>query len=423
MTTKNLPISLTDFNRQVAITPTITFQNRFLEANPALNSEPVSAVSRPGMRKFLEVGTGPVRKVFSSPGVFQGDLFVVSGTVLYRVDAGDLSVSTLGTISVTDVGDVSMCTTAPLDGVAPAFLFLAEGGVLWMYTEDGYALGHLEVDTSISDGDVVEINGVYYEFTTGSVDTGTPAGTSDDPWLVFHTGLTPTTLQNLYNAVNASGIEGTDYSTGLEIHPTVQAISYSAADLYVQALSYGSGGNSYTTSTTGSGISWEEGANFAGGGLEQLRQVQVPDDIGAISVAHINSYVIVVPVQSDDLKGRFYYIQPGTNVIEPLDYATAERNPDGVLQVLVYGDLFWLLGENTTEPWTITGTAESPVQRYQGILFDRGSWEGTAVQVKDSLIVVDEDGGVFQIAGGQTRISRPDIEERIRRAKQIEATA
>jgi hypothetical protein len=50
----------------------------------------------------------------------------------------------------------------------------------------------------------------------------------------------------------------------------------------------------------------------------------------------------------------------------------------------------------------------------QGVTFDRGTWEGTAVQVKESMIVVDADGGVFQIAGGLKRISRPDIEERIR---------
>jgi hypothetical protein len=58
------------------------------------------------------------------------------------------------------------------------------------------------------------------------------------------------------------------------------------------------------------------------------------------------------------------------------------------------------------------------MQRYESVLFDRGSWPGTAIQVKDSLIVTDENGGVFKIQGGQTRISRPEIEERIRKAIQ-----
>jgi hypothetical protein len=147
----------------------------------------------------------------------------------------------------------------------------------------------------------------------------------------------------------------------------------------------------------------------------------MPEDYGAISVAHINSYVIVVPIQLDDIKGRFYWIQPGENTVDALDFATAERNPDGVHQVVVFGDMFWLLGENTTEPWITTGDPAVPMERYKGILFDRGSWEGTALQVKDSLIVVDEDGSVFQIGGKQKEISNPGIAERIRRAMTIEA--
>jgi hypothetical protein len=57
----------------------------------------------------------------------------------------------------------------------------------------------------------------------------------------------------------------------------------------------------------------------------------------------------------------------------------------------------------------------------QGVVYDRGAWEGTAIQVKDSMIIVDNEGAVFQIRGGIKRISRPDIEERIREAIQFQA--
>jgi len=100
---------------------------------------------------------------------------------------------------------------------------------------------------------------------------------------------------------------------------------------------------------------------------------------------------------------------------------TAERAPDKLHQVRVYGDLFWLAGQKTVEPWQTIGDILAPMRRYQGILYDRGSWQGTVVQVKDSLILCDEDGGVFQIAGGQTRISTPAVEELIRRAMQLQA--
>ena len=58
----------------------------------------------------------------------------------------------------------------------------------------------------------------------------------------------------------------------------------------------------------------------------------------------------------------------------------------------------------------------------QGIVFDRGAWEGTAIQVKDSMIIVDNGGAVFQISGGLEKISRPDIEQRIREAIQYQAS-
>jgi hypothetical protein len=38
------------------------------------------------------------------------------------------------------------------------------------------------------------------------------------------------------------------------------------------------------------------------------------------------------------------------------------------------------------------------------------------------MIIVDNQGAVFQIAGGAKRISRPDIEERIREAIQYQAS-
>ena len=53
-------------------------------------------------------------------------------------------------------------------------------------------------------------------------------------------------------------------------------------------------------------------------------------------------------------------------------------------------------------------------------VIDYGRGGGLAVQVKDSLILTDPDGAVFQIKGGLKRISTPDIEERIRKAIQTE---
>lgn len=415
----DIPLAGSTYKRQVAKEPVIELHNRYAERNPALNDSPVSLISRPGLRKFAEVGTGHIRKVFPAVGSFNDDAFVVSGNDLYRVSSTTGTGTLIGTISSNPLGDISMAMTAPI-GTVPAYLFIAEGGVLWYYTDNGHARNTLQFTGAITATETVEIDGVYYEFTAGSVDAGTPDGTLANPWLVDMGASLAISVRNLYYAINANeGTAGTDYSTGTTANTNVEGLAYTGTDLFIQARVAGISGNGITTTETMANAVFND-PTLTDGGTDQLAQVTVPGDLGAISVAHINSFVIVVPVQSETAEsiGKFYWIEPGEVKIDPLDFATAERSPDKIHQVLTYGDMFWLFGQKTTEPWITTGDPAAPMQRFQGILFDRGAWEGTAVQVKDSLIVCDEDGGVFMINNGQNRISRPDIEERIRKAIQ-----
>jgi hypothetical protein len=128
-----------------------------------------------------------------------------------------------------------------------------------------------------------------------------------------------------------------------------------------------------------------------------------------------------VPVQTGEFIGRFYWIEPGETTIDELDFATAESHPDAVLGVLPFGDQFWLPGERSTEVWYPTGDSSAPMLRLQGVVFDRGCWEGTAVAIKETLVVTDADGGVFAFRGGAPqRISNPGIEEQIREAIQTQ---
>lgn len=426
---QNLPIFPSDWKRAVSKSADLPLLNRFVEQNPALNDSEFSLISRPGLTKFTEVGTGHIRKIYNEPGVFDGDAFVVSGTKLYRVNASTGTATDLGVISTDVIGDVSMAATAPIGTTTPAYLFIAEGQVLWFYTDNGHARAHLEFTgggpTFILNTNEIEVNGTHYRWTNGSVDAGTPSGTSANPYLVALGANDGESLVNLANAVNAEGVPGVDYSTAISVaNATIEVINYSATDMFFQVIEPGAAGNTLTASVvSGSGLTFVTGSTFTGGGTDQLNQVTLPDDAGAISVAHINSFVIVVPVQTEALGtvGRFYWIQPGERRVDPLDFATAERSPDRINQVITFSDMFWLFGDRTTEPWVTTGSAESPMQRFQGIIFDRGSWEGTAVKIRDSMIVVDEEGAVFVINNGQRRVSNPAIEERIRRSIQLQA--
>ena len=411
----NIQVSRSNYERRVAKEAQIALRNRYFEQNPVLNaSEDFPAlIARPGMKKFAEVGDGHIRFCFSEAGTFDDDAFIVSGLDLYRVDKYGVD-TLIGTISTDVLGAVSMAATGNI-GVTPAYLFIADGGVLWVYTEDGSAIGQLTASGAIINNETVVIGGVYYLWTNASVDASAPAGTAGNPWRVLLGATASDSLSNLYYAINAGGGAGTTYSTALTAHPTVASNVQSGDDLYVVARTAGAAGNSIATTETGANLAWGA-ATLAGGGTAQLRQVGMPDDVGAISVAHFNSYILVAPVQGNDVNGRFYWINPGETFVDPLDFATAERSPDPINQIVALSDRFWLLGQSSSEPWITTGNLDAPMIRMQGILYEQGAWPGTGVKVNNGIILVDQYGDVYQVAGGLKMISRPDISERIREA-------
>ena len=412
-----IPFIQFDWRRSVARSAELSTKNRYFEQNPSLNDDLSSLLARPGLRKAIEVGDGPIRHLYSAPGAFNDSLFAVSGRYLYQVYNNGASTQ-IGQIGTNVLSAVSMAATGTL-GDVPNYLYIADGGILWCYTEDGFSRGQLTTSGGIANTDTVTIGTTYYQFTSGSVDTGTPNGTVGTPWLVALGSNDADAIENLAQAINATGTAGTQYSTALVANPDANAFNWTGTVLYVRANEPGTVGDSIATAETGASLSWAS-ATLADGGTASLVQVPLPDSLGCISVAHINGYVVVVPAQDQGVNGRFYWINPGENTIDPLDFATAERSPDAILQVKVFSDQVLFLGQDTTETWITTGNPDAPFQRFEGVLFDRGIWEGTAVQIKESIVVVDKNGAVLQIGGGIKPISNPAIEERIRKAIQIE---
>lgn len=409
-----------DFARAVAAEGSITQKNRFFESNPFLSDDGAALIARPGLTKLANIGAGPIRGLASEAGSFNGDLFVVSGGNLYRMDNQlNQTLITTGLYSP-EKGFVNMAITAQL-GTTPEYCFIADGRTLFVYIANGFATNQLT--GTAANNDVVVIGTTYYKFTNAGVNVGTPAGTSANPWLVNLDVSNLNALTNLGNAINASGIAGTDYSTALTKHTTVKYTNVSSTQLSVASTLTGALGNSTATTETGAALSWTLGATLTGGGAASIRQVDMPDGVGAIDVAVCNSFVVVVPVQATGKIGRFYWINPGETTVNALNFATAERSPDGISGVQVSGDLFWTPGATTTQVFYFTGDATAPVARMQGVVFDRGSWQNTAKVIHETLMVVDADGGVFALKGGSPqRVSTPDIEEEIRKAISAQST-
>lgn len=410
-----IPIATSDWRRLVADEAELIVKNRYFEQNPTNLDGGSSLLSRPGLKRWLEVGTGPITQIYSQPGSFGGCLFVASGEDLYRVDT-DETVTLIGAgIYPTGTGTPQMAATSSF-GDTPEYLFTCAGGVLWVYLEDGFARNTLTFTGQPTAGDVVRIGDVYYSFQAGSLDTGAPAGTVGNPWKVLIGASLAATVANFYNAVAALGTAGTDYSTALVEHPLVTIVNYTGTVVSVRAKTFGATGNVIVTTETGSNTVWENPATLEDGGSPGILQVPTPDDVGMITVAYISSFIVVIPAQDQGINGRFYWINPGETTIEALNFATAERSPDPILDARVMGDQIWFFGSNSTEVWYPSGDADLPFSRMQGKLFDHGVVQGTALQVGDALMVVDSSGVVYQVGGGMQRVSNNSIEERIRNA-------
>lgn len=405
----NIPLGLSDWQRDVAKSATVPVLNRYFEQSPVAVEGITTLIARPALRKWLELGIGPIRGMFSQKGMFDDALFIVSGTELYRIDPDETTTLLGNLIAGTPDGYVSMCCT-------DKFLFLADGANLWYYTDNGAASGTLTASGAISNGEVVRVGNTYYQFTTGSVNTGLPDGTSTAPWLVLLSGTTAQNLQRLYDAINDTGDSGTDYTTSLTRNADILAETISSTTLTVRALDTGTTGNSLATTETGANLAWGA-ATLSGGGDTVLTTIPMPDNVGAVWVDTIASFVIVVIAAAENMNGRFYWVEPGETSVDPLNFATAERSPDPLYSVITLGDQFFLFGASTTEIWYPTGDGDAPFARIQGKLFDQGIWEGCATRLDDELVLCDRNGVVWVIGTqGISRVSNNSIEQRIREA-------
>lgn len=123
-------------------------------------------------------------------------------------------------------------------------------------TETTPATGTLTSDaTNVSDGDTVTVGSTVYRYkNTMSAAYDVAIGTS-----------AANSLANLKLAINATGVAGTNYYAGTNIHPTVSAGTLTSTTLAVTAKTGGTGGNAIATTETSTHLSW--GAATLTGGL------------------------------------------------------------------------------------------------------------------------------------------------------------
>ena len=141
--------------------------------------------------------------------------------------------------------------------------------------------------------------------------------------------------------------------------------------------------------------------------------VSDPDFPGAVNVSYLDGY--------------FVFNQPNSQLIwvttlldglsiDPLDFASAEGSPDGVVGTIVDHRELWVFGTNSVEVWYNAGTADFPLQRIQGAFNEIGCAAPYSIAKMDNgLFWLGKDArghGIVYRANGYTgqRISTHAIE-------------
>lgn len=128
----------------------------------------------------------------------------------------------------------------------------------------------------------------------------------------------------------------------------------------------------------------------------------------------------------DFAAGWFIYVRSGSDrwyfsalndgrTIDPLDYATAESEPDELYDVKIVGDTMYLAGSNTIEPWMLTGDSNLPYMRQSQRAIAKGvQATGCMEEMDNTVYFISGDGKVGRIGVVAEWVSDNSLEEKIR---------
>ena len=145
----------------------------------------------------------------------------------------------------------------------------------------------------------------------------------------------------------------------------------------------------------------------------QITDVDFP---GALTVSYLGGYFVFI--EPDSQRVWVTELLDPTS-IDPLDFASAEGSPDGLVSSITDHSEVWLFGTNSVEVWYNSGAADFPLQRIQGAYNEIGCAATYSVAKLDNGLFwlgADARGrGVVYRANGYTgtRISTHAVEWQI----------
>jgi hypothetical protein len=138
-----------------------------------------------------------------------------------------------------------------------------------------------------------------------------------------------------------------------------------------------------------------------------------PDFPGAVTVGYLDGYFVFNEPNSQRI--WVTSLLDGTSV-DPLDFASAEGSPDGLVAINVDHREAWLFGTDSVEVWYDAGGADFPLQRIQGAFNEIGCAAPYSVaKLDNSLFWLGQDArgqGIVYRANGYNgvRVSTHAVE-------------
>lgn len=143
---------------------------------------------------------------------------------------------------------------------------------------------------------------------------------------------------------------------------------------------------------------------------------QISDFPGAVTVGYLDGYFVFNEPNSQKI--WITSLLDGTSV-DPLDFASAEGSPDGVVGIIADHRELWVFGTNSVEVWYNSGNADFPLTRIQGAFNELGCAAPYSIAKMDNgLFWLGKDArgqGIVYRANGYTgqRISTHAVEWQI----------
>lgn len=158
-------------------------------------------------------------------------------------------------------------------------------------------------------------------------------------------------------------------------------------------------------------------------GTGSIIEITDPDFKPADKVVFQDGYFIFNEKQS----GRFYISELNSVLIDGLDFASAEGNPDNIISILSDHRDLWIFGTQTTEVFFNSGNADFPFERVNGAFIEHGCAATFSVAKMNNhvfwLSQDDKGNGLVYMARGYQpqRISTHAVEYAIRGYSDIES--